>query len=156
MWWFAWRHARPGLLSAQLDLPKIESALPMLDLQRLQIFRKVATLRSFSAAAMELSYTQSTVSEAIATLERELGVTLLDRSSRPVRLTPSGEIVLRHAEALLAQASAIETDLGALSSGDVGSSAARRLLHILVDIPSGGRRRLRSRPPACRPRARAT
>jgi DNA-binding transcriptional LysR family regulator len=92
----------------------------MLDLPRLRIFRKVATLRSFSAAALELSYTQSSVSEAVATLERELGVTLLDRSSRPVRLTPSGEVVLTHAEALIAQAAAIETDLVALTSGDVG------------------------------------
>lgn len=92
----------------------------MLDLQRLQIFRKVATLRSFSAAALELSYTQSSVSEAVATLERELGVTLLDRSSRPVRLTASGEVVLGHAETLLAQTAAIEIDLAALTRGDVG------------------------------------
>ena len=92
----------------------------MLDLQRLQIFRKVAAFRSFSAAALELSYTQSSVSEAVATLERELGVTLLDRSSRPVRLTPSGEVVLAHADALIVQATAIQTDLVALTSGDVG------------------------------------
>ncbi len=92
----------------------------MLDLQRLQIFRTVATLRSFSAAALELSYTQSSVSEAVATLERELGVTLLDRSSRPVRVTPSGEVVLGHAQTLLAQTAAIETDLAALTSGDAG------------------------------------
>lgn len=92
----------------------------MLDLQRLQIFGKVATLSSFSAAALELSYTQSSVSEAVATLERELGVTLLDRSSRPVRLTPSGEVVLDRAEPLIALAAAIETDLVALTSGDVG------------------------------------
>jgi DNA-binding transcriptional LysR family regulator len=69
---------------------------------------------------LELSYTQSSVSEAVATLERELGVTLLDRSSRPVRLTPSGEIVLAHADALIVQAAAIETDLVALASGDMG------------------------------------
>ena len=67
-----------------------------------------------------LSYTQSSVSEAVATLERELGVTLLDRSSRPVRLTPSGEIALAHADALIAEAAAIETDLRALTTGDVG------------------------------------
>jgi DNA-binding transcriptional LysR family regulator len=92
----------------------------MLDLQRLQIFCRVATLRSFSAAALELSYTQSSVSEAVATLERELGVTLLDRSHRPVRLTPSGEVVLAQAQALTAQAEAIEHELVALTSGDVG------------------------------------
>ena len=37
----------------------------MLDLQRLQVFRRVATLRSFSAAALELSYTQSIVSDTL-------------------------------------------------------------------------------------------
>jgi DNA-binding transcriptional LysR family regulator len=92
----------------------------MLDLNRLEIFHAVATRRSFSAAALELSYTQSSVSEAVAGLERQLGVTLLDRSSRPVRVTPAGEIVLAHAEALLGQAAAIEMDLVALTSGDAG------------------------------------
>lgn len=92
----------------------------MLDLGRLKIFREVATRRSFSAAALQLSYTQSSVSEAVATLERELRTTLLDRSSRPVRLTPAGELVLTHADALLGQAAAIETDLAALTSGDAG------------------------------------
>jgi DNA-binding transcriptional LysR family regulator len=111
---------RGNLLSIQLESPKIKSIRPMLDLQRLQIFRQVARLRSFSAAALELSYTQSSVSEAVATLERQLGVTLLDRSSRPVRLTPAGELVLAHAEALLAQAAAIEADLAALTTGEVG------------------------------------
>ena len=92
----------------------------MLDLQRLRIFQTVANRRSFSAAALELSYTQSSVSGAVATLERELGVTLLDRSSRPVGLTPAGEVVLAHAEALLGQADAVESDLVALTRGDVG------------------------------------
>ena len=92
----------------------------MLDLQRLRTFQTVASKRSFSAAALELSYTQSSVSEAVATLERELGVTLLDRSSRPVGLTPAGEIVLAHAEALLGQADAVESDLVALTRGDGG------------------------------------
>jgi DNA-binding transcriptional LysR family regulator len=92
----------------------------MLDLQRLRIFQAVARRRSFSAAALELSYTQSSVSEAVATLERELGVTLLDRSSRPVGLTPAGEVVLAHAEALLGQAEAVESDLVALTRGDAG------------------------------------
>jgi DNA-binding transcriptional LysR family regulator len=60
------------------------------------------------------------VSEAVATLERELGVTLLDRSRRPVRLTPSGAVVLAQAQELTAQAAAIENELAALTSGDVG------------------------------------
>jgi DNA-binding transcriptional LysR family regulator len=92
----------------------------MLDLRRLQMFRTVATHRSFSDAALHLNYTQSSVSEGVAALERELGVTLLDRSSRPVSVTPAGEIVLAHAEALLGQAAAVQADLAALAAGDAG------------------------------------
>jgi DNA-binding transcriptional LysR family regulator len=93
----------------------------MLDLRRLRTFHAVATRRSFSAAALELSYTQSSVSEAVVTLERELGVTLLDRGRRPVGVTPAGEVVLAHAESLLGQARAIEEDLAALAHGDTGT-----------------------------------
>jgi DNA-binding transcriptional LysR family regulator len=93
----------------------------MLDLRRLQVFHAVATRRSFSGAALALSYTQSSVSEAVATLERELGVTLLDRSSRPVRVTAAGDVVLGHAEALLGQAAAVEEDLAVLAHGDAGT-----------------------------------
>jgi DNA-binding transcriptional LysR family regulator len=92
----------------------------MLDLRRLQVFHAVATRRSFSAAALALAYTQSSVSEAVGALERELGVTLLDRSSRPVRLTAEGQVVLEHAESLLGQAAAVEADLAALTQGETG------------------------------------
>jgi DNA-binding transcriptional LysR family regulator len=92
----------------------------MLDLRRLRAFHAVATRRSFSAAALALDYTQSSVSEAVAVLERELGVTLLDRTSRPVALTPAGEAVLGHAERLLGEAAAIEEDLAALRTGEAG------------------------------------
>ena len=92
----------------------------MLDLRRLQVFREVANRGSFSAAALALAYTQSSVSEHVAVLERDLGVTLLDRSSRPVRPTDAGSLVLRHADPLLDQAAAIEEDLAALTRGDAG------------------------------------
>jgi DNA-binding transcriptional LysR family regulator len=92
----------------------------MLDLKRLQVFREVANRRSFSAAAHALDYTQSSVSQQITVLENELGVTLLDRGVRPVRLTDAGEAVLRHAEELLGRASAVERELAGLTGGDVG------------------------------------
>ena len=93
----------------------------MLDLRRLSTFREVAARRSFSAAADALDYTQSSVSQQVTTLERELGVTLLDRAQRPVSTTPAGEIVLRSADELVARAEAIEEELRALSSGDAGT-----------------------------------
>lgn len=92
----------------------------MLDLRRLHVFREVCRHRSFSAAAAALDYTQSSVSQQISTLEAEVGATLLDRASRPVRPTPSGELLLVRAEALLDHAAAIEHELGELGRGDTG------------------------------------
>ena len=92
----------------------------MLDLRRLRTFREVAVRRSFSAAADRLDYTQSTVSQQVASLERELRTTLLDRSARPIRPTPAGELVLRRAEDLIGSAQAIEDELQALAGGRVG------------------------------------
>jgi DNA-binding transcriptional LysR family regulator len=92
----------------------------MLDLRRLRTFREVAVARSFSAAADRLDYTQSTVSQQVASLERELRTTLLDRTARPVRPTPAGELVLRRAEDLIGRAQAIEDELQALAGGRVG------------------------------------
>src|SRR4051812_37974649 len=93
----------------------------MLDLRRLDVFRAVAAHRSFSAAAAALNYTQSSVSQHVTNLERELGVTLFDRGARPVELTRAGDLVLREAEELLGRAASIERDLAGLSRGDAGS-----------------------------------
>jgi DNA-binding transcriptional LysR family regulator len=93
----------------------------MIDLRRLHVFRAVATHRSFSAAASALNYTQSSVSQHVTNLERELGVTLLDRGARPVRPTEAGEIVLDHAEDLLGRAAAIERELAGLAGGEAGT-----------------------------------
>lgn len=62
----------------------------MLDLNALQVFEKVAALRSFSAAARELDLPKSTVSRQIVQLESELGTRLLQRTTREVTLTESG------------------------------------------------------------------
>jgi DNA-binding transcriptional LysR family regulator len=88
---------------------------------RLRVFREVARHRSFSAAAAALNYTQSSVSQQVTNLERELRTTLFDRTSRPVELTPAGEIVLRHAEELLGRAAAIQRELDAIGAGEAGT-----------------------------------
>ena len=62
----------------------------MLNVNRLRILIEVASRGSFSAAAEALSYTQASVSQQIAALEQETGVTLLERLPRGVRLTPAG------------------------------------------------------------------
>jgi DNA-binding transcriptional LysR family regulator len=69
----------------------------MRDLNALAIFAKVVEARSFSGAARALQMPVSTVSRRIAQLERRLGVRLLERSTRSVRLTDVGSEVIGHA-----------------------------------------------------------
>ncbi len=63
-------------------------------MQTLRIFRDVARHRSFSTAAETLGMTQSAVSQRVGQLERRLGVTLIDRSVRPLALTSSGTVFM--------------------------------------------------------------
>src|SRR5215469_14849770 len=69
----------------------------MADLNSLVVFAKVVEARSFSEAARRLKLPISTVSRRIAELEDRLGVRLLERSTRSLRLTELGAEVLEHA-----------------------------------------------------------
>jgi DNA-binding transcriptional LysR family regulator len=69
----------------------------MTDLNALIIFAKVVEAKSFSEAARRLGMPISTVSRRVAELEDQLGVRLLDRSTRSLRLTDSGSEVLEQA-----------------------------------------------------------
>lgn len=60
-------------------------------LEYLQYFCEVCRTKSMSTAGRDLHVAQQTVSMAIKSLEEELGVTLLERTNRGVRATPSGE-----------------------------------------------------------------
>jgi DNA-binding transcriptional LysR family regulator len=69
----------------------------MADLNALVVFAKVVEANSFSEAARRLKAPISTVSRRIAELEDQLGVRLLDRSTRSVRLTELGAAIYEHA-----------------------------------------------------------
>jgi DNA-binding transcriptional LysR family regulator len=70
----------------------------MSDLNTLVIFAKVVESNSFSEAARRLGMPVSTISRRIAELENQLGVQLLKRSTRSLRLTDVGAQVLEHAQ----------------------------------------------------------
>src|SRR5579862_6639376 len=70
----------------------------MTDLNSLMIFAKVVEAYSFSEAARRLKMPTSTVSRRVADLEDQLGVRLLERSTRKIRLTDVGSAVLEHAQ----------------------------------------------------------
>jgi DNA-binding transcriptional LysR family regulator len=82
----------------------------MLDLQHLKTFMVVVTTMSFSRAADELNYSQSSVTHHIKRLEGELGVRLLDRFrfTKTIALTDAGRKIYEYAARLLALAEEAE------------------------------------------------
>jgi DNA-binding transcriptional LysR family regulator len=72
-----------------------------MDVRPLLYFATVARLKSFTRAGEHLHITQPTISKLIRNLEDELGVTLLDRSTKQVRLTDAGAALLGQAEQIL-------------------------------------------------------
>ena len=111
------------------------------EIRHLAALEAVADLRSFAGAARRLGYSQSAVSQQIATLERAAGVRLLDRpvGTRRVTVTEAGERLLRHARRAADAMRAAEADLRALAEGEAGTlrvgtfpSAAVRLLPRVV------------------------
>jgi len=83
----------------------------MLNAGRLRVLKEVAYRGSFSGAAEALSYTQSAVSQQIAALEAEAGMTLLERHARGVTHTAAGQTLVGHAEGILARLEAAESGL---------------------------------------------
>lgn len=73
-----------------------------MDLNQAAVFVKVVQAGSFSAAARLLGLPTSTVSNRVATLEKRLGVTLLQRTTRQLKLTEAGELYYEHASTGLA------------------------------------------------------
>jgi DNA-binding transcriptional LysR family regulator len=87
----------------------------MLNVARLKILKEVAYRGSLSAAAHALDYTQSSISQQIAALEAETGMTLLERHPRGVSLTAAGQTLVGHAEGILARLEIAETALSAIA-----------------------------------------
>lgn len=109
-----------------------------MDLRQLRALLAVAEHQSFSAAARSLHTVQSNVSTHVARLERELEVTLIDRSSG--ELTAEGVLVVDRARRVLSEMQAIEADVaaarddvrGEVRMGMIGTTG-RWLLPLLLD-----------------------
>src|SRR2546426_1621043 len=93
------------------------------ELRHFLALEAVAREGSFGKAAAALGYTQSAVSQQIATLERIVGERLVERPGgpRPISLTEAGELLLRHAESIVARLKAAQADLHALRAGEAGT-----------------------------------
>lgn len=92
----------------------------MLNVHRMRILREIAARGSIAAAAASLYMTPSAVSQHMASLEREAGISLLERRGRSVRLTPAGERLVMHTERILAILEEAQADLADVSHGIAG------------------------------------
>src|SRR5260370_22941222 len=91
------------------------ASFPAMDLRQLNALVAVADHGTFSAAADALHTVQSNVSTHVARLERELGVTLIDRGAGG--LTEEGELVVQRGRRVMAELDALVVDVSALRHG---------------------------------------
>src|SRR6187431_15488 len=84
------------------------------DVQSLRVVKAIADEGSITAAAAALGYSQPAISQQLKRLERSLGVALIERVGRSVRLTEAGRILARHAPAVTTALDAAAGELAEL------------------------------------------
>ncbi|WP_329116983.1 LysR family transcriptional regulator [Streptomyces sp. NBC_01465] len=113
-----------------------------IDLRRLGALRELDRRGSLARTAEALHLTPSAVSQQLAALSRELGVPLVERQGRGVRLTGQARVVLQHADLISAQLERARADLtawgegqrGALTVGAFSSAISGLLPAVLTDL----------------------
>ena len=83
----------------------------MLDMRRLRVLHAIAAHGTVSAAARALGYTAPALSQQLAALERDVGLTLTERKGRGIALTSAADMLVGHTEVLLTQLAAAEADV---------------------------------------------
>lgn len=109
-----------------------------MEFRNLITFSKIAHLKSYTKAAEELGYAQSTITTQIQLLEEELGIKLFEKIGRRIHLTSKGEVLLKYAENIINLAdeakeavSDIDVPHGVLRIGIVESLCTMRLPELL-------------------------
>lgn len=117
----------------------------MLDLRRLRLLSELSRRGTIAEVARVVGYTPSAVSQSLAKLEHEVGVTLLERDGRRVRLTPAARALAACADRVLEELDAAEAELaaeqhtvrGEIVIGTFPSAGAGVVIPAVVDL--GGR-----------------
>ena len=95
-----------------------------MNLNQLRYFVSVAESKSFTKAAMSHYISQTAITQQIHALEENIGIKLLDRTSRPVCLTPAGKVFLKEAREILGR---IDTALSRTREASTGLQGKLRI-----------------------------
>ena len=113
----------------------------------IRVLGEVAAQGSFSAAARVLGMTQSAVSQHIASLEREAGLQLVERGTRPLELTEAGAALARHGRAITAELDHAEQALEEIAGRRAGRLRLGSFPTALTTFVPSALARLRSENP---------
>jgi DNA-binding transcriptional LysR family regulator len=119
------------------------------ELRHLHALQAVAAERSFGRAAGRLGYTQSAVSQQIATLEKAIGGALFDRPGgpKPVVITPLGEVLLEHATLVLDKVEEAERAIQDHQTGVIGALSVGTFQSVSVQVLPNVLRRFKNARP---------
>ena len=112
-----------------------------------RVLCEVAGQGSFSAAARELGMTQSAVSQHVAALERECGLPLVERGTKPLELTEAGVVLVRHGRLVANQLEAADHALAQLRGRRSGRLRLGSFPTALTTFVPGALTRLQERHP---------
>ena len=97
----------------------------------MRVFLRVATQGSFSAAGRDVGMTPSSTAKLVGRLEERLGVRLVERSTRKLRLTAEGELYRERAVTLLGELDALDAEIAG------GARAPTGLIRVNASVPFG-------------------
>lgn len=100
---------------------QVPTSLPDLSVAELRIVKAVGDTGSVTAAAAALGYSQPAVSQQLRRLESRLGMAVVERVGRRMRLTEAGRILARHAASITTALGAVAGELADLSGGRTGT-----------------------------------
>ncbi len=124
-----------------------------IDLRRLRVLRELDHRGTVAATASALHLTPSAVSQQLAGLSREVGVPLLEKHGRGVRLTGQARLLLGHASVVMEQLERARADLAAWQEGDAGEVRVASLSTAISGVVAPAIARLRTERPGLDVRA---
>jgi DNA-binding transcriptional LysR family regulator len=108
----------------------------VIDPRRLRVLRALADHGTVTAAGKALHFSPSAVSQQLAALESEVGQELLHRHGRRVRLTSAGQLLVRHADAVLTELDRADASMAAHAIGTLGTveiaAFASSIIHVVA------------------------